>query len=302
METENRHSNKTVYRARCNRNIILLLCIIAACRIFLFNAAFPLFNNVDEELHFDLVYKYSKGQFPKAEVEDFNRQAVELIILYKTPEYLFKAEQFSEGSFPPPRWMHPNERVSKRFVEAVDAWLNFNKNYETASFPVYYIVAGIWCSVGRVLGVTGGQLLYWIRFLNVPLFIMLVWVSYRLAHLCFPDRPLQQIALPLIVAFFPQDVFYSINSDTISPLLFAISFFLLLQIYFENKSYLHHFSAGIAVAATLLTKISNIAVLVLLARLSYSRLENLSARKRLRNISHGSAYCWPQQQYRSVSG
>jgi len=59
-------------------------------------------------------------------------------------------------------------------------------------------------------------------------------------------------------------VFYSINSDTISPLLFTISLFLLLQIYFESKSYFYHFLAGVVVAATMLTRISNMAVLVLL--------------------------------------
>jgi hypothetical protein len=279
MEMENRHSNKTAYQAKRNRNIVLLLCLIAACRIFLFNAAFPLFNNVDEELHFDLVYKYSEGQLPRAEVEDFSREAVELILLYKTPEYFFRAEQFPGGSFPRPRWTQPNERESKQFVEAVAMWLNTNKNYETGSFPVYYIVAGIWCSAGRALGVTGGQLLYWIRFLNIPLFTVLVWFSYRVAQVCFPERSLQQIALPLIVAFFPQDAFYSINSDVISPLFFAISFFLLLQIYFESKSYFHYFLAGIVVAATLLTKISNIAVLVLLGVIVILKIKKVIGEK-----------------------
>ena len=280
MEMENRHNNKTVYQANRNHNIILLLCLIAACRIFLFNATFPLFNNVDEELHFDLVYKYSKGQFPKAEVEDFNREAVELILLYKTPEYLFGAEQFPGGSFPQPRWTRPNVQESRQLVKAVDTWQNINKNYETGSFPFYYIVAGIWCSAGRALGVTGGQLLYWIRFLNVPLFIVLVWFSYLLAQMCFPERSLQQISLPLIVAFFPQDVFYSINSDAISPLLFAISFFLLLQIYFEDKSYFYHFLAGVVTAATLLTKISNIAVLILLGAIAILKVRKLIGKKK----------------------
>ena len=41
------------------RTVIFILCALAGIRIFLFNAAFPPFNNVDEEHHFDIVYKYS---------------------------------------------------------------------------------------------------------------------------------------------------------------------------------------------------------------------------------------------------
>jgi hypothetical protein len=155
VETENRHNNEMTPQRGCNRDIILLLCIIAACRIFLFNAAFPLFNNVDEQAHFDLVYKYSKGHLPRAGGETFSRGAAELILLYGTPEYLSKAKQFPKGLSPKPLWTYPNIRESREFAKAMAVWQNL-KNHETASFPVYYIVAGIWCNVGRALGMTGG--------------------------------------------------------------------------------------------------------------------------------------------------
>jgi hypothetical protein len=282
MEAENKQNNRTTIEARHNRNIVLLLCIAAACRIFLFSAAFPLFNNVDEQSRFDLVYKYSKGYIPKASVENYDRQSVDFILLYGTPEYLHKAEQFPRGKVPPPLWTYPNIRESRQFIEAAAAWLNSSKNHEVTSFPVYYLAAGLWCDVGKALGITGGQLLYWIRFLNVPLFTVLVWFSYHTGKVLFPERPLQQIALPLIMSFFPQDVFYSINNDTVSPLLFAISFFLLLQIYFENKSYRYHFLAGLAIAATLLVKISNIAVLALLVVIVILKIRKLVSEKKVR--------------------
>lgn len=262
-------------KAKRNRNIILLLCIIAAFRIFLFNAAFPLFNNVDEQAHFDLVYKYSKGHLPRTGAENYDREATELILLYKTPEYL---SRFPKRPLQPPLWTYPNIRASRWFAEKMASRQNL-KNHETASFPVYYIVAGIWYNAGRMLGITGGHQLFWIRFLNVPLFIMLIWFSYLVARMLFPDRFLQQIGLLLLVAFFPQDVFYSINSDTISPLLFAISFFMLLQIYFESKSHRYHLLAGLVVAATLLVKISNIAVLVLLGVIVVLKVRKLVSEK-----------------------
>ena len=37
------------------RNGVLLLCLFAAIHVFIFSTAFPFFNNVDEEAHFDLV-------------------------------------------------------------------------------------------------------------------------------------------------------------------------------------------------------------------------------------------------------
>src|SRR4030042_1276170 len=80
--------------------LVIVICIVAACRVFIFNAAFPLFNNVDEQAHFDLVYKYSNGQLPQAEVENFNGEAAELMVLYGTSEYLSKVKQFPKGSAP----------------------------------------------------------------------------------------------------------------------------------------------------------------------------------------------------------
>ena len=266
---------------RRNRHIILSLCIVGGCRVFLFSAAFPLFNNVDERAHFDLVYKYSKGHLPGAEAENFSREAAELISLYKTPEYLYKAEEFPKGSFPAPLWTYPNARKLRGVFEEI-AELQNRKNHETASFPVYYIAAGVWCRAGIVLGMTGGHLVYWIRFLNVPLFAMLVWFSYLVARAFFPANFLHQIGLPLLVAFFPQDMFYSINSDAISPLLFAISFFLLLQIYLGNKSGRYHLLAGAAVAATLLVKISNVAVLALLSVIVILKIRKLAGEKRVK--------------------
>ncbi len=261
--------------------IIKVICIIAACRVFIFNAAFPLFNNVDERAHFDLVYKYSDGQIPRAKVENFSREAAKLILLYGTPEYLSKAEQFPQSSVPKPMWTYPNIQRASGFAKAVVEWQN-RENHETASFPVYYIIAGIWCRAGRVLGMTGGHLLFWIRFLNVPLFTALVWLSYRLGRTFYPDGSLQRIGLPLFVAFFPQDAFYSINSDAISSLLLGISFFMLLQIYFENKSVHYHLLTGLMAAATLLAKISNVAVLALLCAIVVLKVGRLIGEKKVK--------------------
>lgn len=156
------------------------------------------------------------------------------------------------------------------------------KNHESGSFPLYYMAAGLWCAAGRFLGIEGGNLLYWIRFLNVPLFAVLVWFSYVLARTLFPDTSLQRVGLPLITAFFPQDSFYAISNDAISPLLFAMAFFLLLQVYFESKSRRYHLLTGLIVAATFLAKTSNVAVLVLLSVIVLLKVKRLLHEKQVK--------------------
>jgi hypothetical protein len=273
--------NKLNLQVGHEHSIVIVICIVAACRIFIFNAAFPLFNNIDEYAHFDLVYKYSNGQIPRAMAENFSHESSKLILLYRTPEYFSKAEQFPKSLIPRPLWTYPNIQKSIAFVKAV-AVHQSRKNHETASFPTYYIVAGIWCKAGRILGMTGGHLLFWIRFLNVPVFTTLVWFSYHLARTFYSEGAPQRIGLPLLVAFFPQDVFYSINSDAISPLLFAISFFMLMQIYFGSRSIRYHLLTGLVVAATLLVKISNVAVLVLSGVIIILKVRRLSGEKKVR--------------------
>ena len=274
MGAENMPTNEMDRWAGRERSIIFWLCIVGACRVLLFSGVFPLFNNVDEQAHFDLVYKYSHGHLPRAGVENFSREAAELMVLYRTPEYLSKLDLFPGSVLPPPAWTYPNVRELEWFSREVSR-REERINHESGSFPVYYMVAGLWCAAGRLLGIEGGNLLYWIRFLNVPLFAVLVWFSYLLARTLFPDTALQRVGLPLMAAFFPQDIFYSISNDAISPLLFGVGFFLLLQVYFENKSGGYHLLTGLIVAATFLAKISNAAVLVLLGVIVLLKVKRL---------------------------
>jgi hypothetical protein len=242
------------------RLLVSIICFLAACRVFVFSAAFPLFNNVDEQAHFDLVYKYSIGQFPKAGVEPFHPDTTVLIALYGSPEYLYSPHR---RPAPPPVWTLPNARESTRFQRELTAWQQI-KNHETGAFPTYYAVAGLWCAIGQWVGIGGGHLPYWIRVLNTPLFVLLVWLAYRSAWRIFPDDSSQRLTVPLFIAFFPQDLFYSINCDVMSPLLFAWVFLLLLSYPKEAPSHRHYALIGLVAAAALLTKLSNITVFVLL--------------------------------------
>jgi hypothetical protein len=79
--------------------------------------------------------------------------------------------------------------------------------------------------------------------------------------------------VPLLLAFIPQNVFYAMNNDGLSPLCFGALFLCLLQWLRTNApSPLLGAFTGVAIASTYLTKLSNlplivVAVAVILARL-----------------------------------
>ena len=78
----------------------------------------------------------------------------------------------------------------------------------------------------------------------MPLFAILVWVVYLAAVRYYNDDVEMRISLVVLAAFYPQDIFYSINSAAVSPLFFTVSLLMLIDIYYENKSLLFSFSHG----------------------------------------------------------
>ena len=103
----NAHDTKSpaVFSGALERKIILLLCWLAAVHVFIFSAAFPPVNNVDEQAHFDLAVKYSHGHLPRG-LEPISREAMQFIVVYGSQEFLWPPETFPDGKFPPPPWMH----------------------------------------------------------------------------------------------------------------------------------------------------------------------------------------------------
>ena len=242
------------------RAIILALCALAMLRIFFFSAAFPFFNNVDEEFHLDVVIKYAKGYLPRKDSSYFDKESAEFMVLYDTLEY---EEDYGESNPPPPIWtIIKSPRLSKYVDEAKNYWVT-TENHEAFSLPSYYAIAGMWYNLGKLLGLAGGHLLYWIRFLNIGIYGLLIWFSYIFCKEVYKDNISIRIGVPLLLTFFPQDSFYSINSDVLSPLFFLISLYLLIQIYINNRNRLFHFMAGIMVAATFLIKLSNLPLLII---------------------------------------
>ena len=250
--------NATVSEPR-ERKIIFLLCVLAAVHVFIFSAAFPFFNNVDEQIHLDLTVKYSQGHVPRS-LEKIAPETIPYAVLYGTREYLWPSNYFPSEKYPP-AWTLPMEKIAPVLVSEEAEWANVT-NHEASQPPLYYTLAGFWWRIGKVCGLDGGHLLYWLRFLNLLFVAALVWLGWLATRTIFPENLFLRIGVPALVAFVPQTAFYAIQNDVLSPLTFGAAFILLVKFFrAEIPDVRLGIFTGLALAATFLTKISSLPLL-----------------------------------------
>lgn len=258
-------------RATRERWLVLLLCGAAALRVSIFSLGLPFFNNVDEHAHFDLVVKYSRGELPRRRLEAVSAESAGYLARYGTPEYFHGPGAFPGGRIPLPIWTAPTELVRDVLRERESAWRARN-NHESSQPPLYYALAGAWLALGRALGVEGPHLLYWIRLLNAPLAAALVWLAHRVAHELFPGRSFVRLAVAMLAALLPQDAFYSIQSDVLSPLTFAAAFLGATRVLYAGSPGASTAAAtGLATAACVLVKLGNLPLLAVVLLATASR-------------------------------
>ena len=244
------------------KRIISGLCLLGMLRVFLFSAALPFFNQVDEQAHFDLVNKYSEGYLPRRGNNTFGRGSAELIALYGSNEFLTAPSASAETQTP--AWEKPAAQVVPLLLPQVRTWTHY-ANYEAYSFPLYYAIAGLWYKVGKGLGLSDGVGLYGIRFLNALLYGALMVAAALLCRLADKHAIELKIALLIFLAVFPQDVFFGIGSDALSPLFFTLCLYFFLRLLGDNPSAGLYAVAGLLTAATILIKPTNVIILPALA-------------------------------------
>ena len=245
------------------RFIVALLCALAAVRVFIFSAAFPFFNNVDEQAHVDLVVKYAQGNLPR-EIEHFSSDAARYFAIDRSPEYFVPPKQYG-GQYPPPNWLLPLEDQQRVASEEIPFWES-RANHESGEPPAYYATAGTWFNLGHAFGLRDIGLLYWVRFLNVAVAAALVWIGYRTANVVFENSTFPAIATPMLLAIWPQTSFYSIQGDSLSPIVFGIGFLALTKLIDSQRpSILIGIGLGLAGAITCLIKTANFPLLFILA-------------------------------------
>src|SRR5581483_1786223 len=82
---------------------VAILCFLAMVHVFIYSAAFPFFNNVDEVWHFDMVVKYSRGHFPRG-LEPVSEESTAYLTAFNSLAYLGRTNLFRGGELPPPLW------------------------------------------------------------------------------------------------------------------------------------------------------------------------------------------------------
>jgi hypothetical protein len=250
------------------RHCVLALCCLAAVHVFVFSAAFPFNNNMDECSHFDLVVKYAHGHLPRG-LESMCEEASQYILVYSSPEYRWPPADLKAGTYPPPFWLRqtgsPAEKLKRAeaFQQAAGSWralknLDVWKNYESSQQPLYYAIAAPWWRLGQALGWEGLRAVYWLRFLNGFFVAALVGVGYGAVRLLFPENRMMRLGLPALLALFPQQAFYSIQNDVLSPLCFGVVFIGLIKLWRAERPDLRWgLVTGLALAAAFLVKLSN---------------------------------------------
>ncbi|WP_157605451.1 DUF2142 domain-containing protein [Schlesneria paludicola] len=245
----------------CCRGSVVFFCLVGVIRIFLGAASLPLFIDVDECQHFDLVVKYARGDWPATTGQAWDAETVRVSILYGTFEYLSPPEKFY-GAFPPPAWILPTSQ-QQALIKRYESQMQGHVNYEAHSPPLYYLLAAAWLRLGELLGFTGPFAAYWVRFLNIPLYATLILVAYRFCRTYF--SPTVTMAVSAMLAFFPSTTFFSVNSDVACPLTALVALWLLVRWQTDPVTIRSSFWTGMTVAAALLVKLTNVAILALCA-------------------------------------
>jgi Predicted membrane protein (DUF2142) len=262
------------------RNLVWLLCLLGAVHVLVFSATFPFFNNVDEQLHFDLVVKYSEGHVPRA-LETVSTNATPYVIVYSSHEYLWASNNFPAEQFPPP-WTRPFAASAPKLLAWQAAW-NKVVNDEVSQPPLYYALAGLAWRTGTALGGHDGFLLYSLRFLNGLVVAALVWLGYMTARRIFPGNPFLKLGVPAMLAFLPQTAFYSIQNDVLSPLCFGAAFLCLINLLgVEVLDFRLGILTGLALAATFLAKLSNLPLLAVAGLVVLFKIWSLAKAGKLR--------------------
>ena len=247
-------------RVRSREGIVVVaLAAVAAVRVFAFAAAFPFFSPIDEHRHVDAALKYARGYVPRPGTDAYEPETATLLGMYGSPEYFLRPWQREQGSAPP-AWKRPPEGMLEKLEESRE-FLARRHNLEAYQPPFHYALAGAWYNAGRLIGLEGGHLLYWLRGLNVLAVFLLVIVTHWLLRDLVPGNAFVRLGVPILLTVFPQDAFYYVTQDALSPLLFSAAFLLAVRLARRPpKGVGAYVAVGLLTSAALLTKYTNLAL------------------------------------------
>src|ERR1700746_2238678 len=102
--------------------IAAAMCCFAALRILLFAAAFPLFNNIDEQDHYEMVYRYAHGFVPEKTLPQTDPEMARVFTLYGSPEYFASLAQIQTYHLDVPIAELPSPRKEMQYQRVLRSW------------------------------------------------------------------------------------------------------------------------------------------------------------------------------------
>jgi hypothetical protein len=268
-------------------------CCLALIRILIFAAGFPLFNNVDEQDHYEMAYLYAHGFVPEKALPHTDPEMARVFTLYGSPEYFVPGELLRSVHLDVPIAQLPEPMKEVQYQRVLNSWTKLSA-FEAQSPPVYYLLAGAWYRLGALLGWREWTLAYWVRFLNAFVYAAFVWISFLFIKQVYPGRAFLSVAVPAFPAFFPQDVFFGMNRDILSPLLAASVLLLLFRGLREQPGWKFELAVGAFLAGlSFLTDVSNFVlfgvVAIVLSKLVASAVKSDGAARKFAAISGAAA-------------
>ena len=238
--------------------LVALFVLFAATRTFLFAAALPFFNGVDEHVHFDLVSKYARGFLPGGENATLDASTVHLMTRFASPEYLKGTGAYPDGRFPTPAEMQTRQAPGTAGYRGAMARYTRSVNYEADAAPTYYAIAATWLHLGRGMGLRGLDLLYWMRWINPLLAATAVFLTWRFLRTRFPQDPFRRLGPCVLLAGWPNDLQYGITPDVLSVGLGALCFFGIVRVVERSASVPVFAATGLAIGVAFLNKYPNV--------------------------------------------
>ncbi len=215
------------------RKLAIALSVYAALRILFFALMFPLFNNVDEKLHFLTIKMYAQGHLPGKDLPHIDDDFSRTFLPYWSPEYDHTPVGIDYQHIVVLYRLSPEQReweMSHGYYDwKLRVALPSRLVFEAQGAPLYYVIAGAWYDVGTVLGLHDWRLAYWLRLINPISYGLLVWLSFLFMRRVYPERLFLCLSVPALIAVFPQDVFFGMNRDVLPPTVWAAALLLMVD-------------------------------------------------------------------------
>lgn len=253
-----------------NRYFILVsLAVVVFIKTIVTSAAYPIFSPIDEPEHYDVISKYARGHIPQKD-DLFDPDVYLLTLIKSTKEYIVTEDELKRDTRD---YFGSVEDAPAELKVQILRKIHF-KSGEGGQPPVYYFLLGTVKNFVEKIGFRDENVVYALRFFNGVILSMLICMAFFFVKAYLPNDMTLMLGTPLMITLLPQDAFFQIGNDVLSPLVFLIACYFLFKVIFNQKVKFYVFIiAGLFTALAFLTKHSNIPIYLIMSIAIFARLK-----------------------------